>query len=188
MMESNLINYYFTTKIIVMDNEDDKKLILTKSVVRHIILYGNIIKHWSSSNPYILLSLDQQMLYQGFPHTINLFIEKGLLARLFSLGKEKVGIDDLHHIFVTILYENMAYIWKEDFKLANFDTSGYIDNLIRSRLVTEAGVGIGFFCLQIAKYVTMTPVIQEEIETSKIVVPLLPFSSTEYQALQLSIG
>jgi hypothetical protein len=83
----------------------------------------------------------------------------------------------------SIIYA-MCYLWGGIIKNANFDTSGYLDSLIRTRLMMPPDYGIGYLCLMIASQVKLSQDMLIEIESSRDLTPELSYTPDELAILK----
>lgn len=146
---------------------------MNNNFTEQIKLYSRIIEHW-------FIVTDGTVC---FPHLANYSTEVEFFNKLCSLN-DYITDDLIYFTFIDFICNNMLRIWHKEIRLAKCHMNEHVDQLIRSRLMTPPGTGIGCFCLEIAKTVYATESIWEEIELSKLLIPVLPYTKGELKVLQ----
>jgi len=124
-----------------------------------------------------------------FPFTCNDEIEYGLFGlilyshAIFSEADiyhdQPLSLIHLYHAFVYFIYRIVLLEWKEFASDANFDTNGYIDLLVREKVMRPPGLGIGYLSLLIAQNIELNSKLLSEIEISRELTPILPYKKND---------
>lgn len=155
-----------------------------KEIEDTIKLYGKIIKEWCRIN-YRLRPEISVTDHSSFPFvpTSNYYENCLFVHSLQLFPGTKLEPGNIHYVFLNMVVNDMIKLWSNDLQLANADINGYIDELIRSKLITRPGLRMGFFCLLVASKVRLNYFLIEEIEISKILSPQLPYDDYQKRSL-----
>ena len=74
-------------------------------------------------------------------------------------------------------------LWREKLYASQLPGSLYLDSLIRKAFIRPLGLGIGHLCLSLAKETIMSEEMLDEIDTSRHLSPILPFTDEEKRSL-----
>lgn len=154
--------------------------------VEQVKIYASMFKDWVQINPILKNLFYQKHFFFPVKDWINPDNDLEILLVNLTIQEffKEYGVQSDRNIFKSVhIYtivvhcsiQVMQHLWGNIIQKSNFDTSGYIDHLIRSKLIVPPGYGIGFLSLMIASQVELTHNMLMQIETSRDMTPNLNF-------------
>lgn len=159
------------------------------------------VQNWVNRNIVFKMVIDQFSLNQNlvinyyFDFSENQDWEKRLIHILAEgywreWGYNQITLTQQHVISFRseFIYSVMLSSWLCPIERARFDTAGYLDSIIRERLLNQPGYGICYMFLVVAKIVNLNEKLTELIEEYASFQEFLNFKEDELKGLLLICG